>query len=85
MLVQEANTRIFQYLESHRKRFPQQVSLDVASNLEIEMKSMLEYMVEDDEEYGSGEPSRVEEDDTRDPSSQSIDITTSPSIDTSIS
>ncbi|KAF2578918.1 hypothetical protein F2Q68_00006263 [Brassica cretica] len=42
-------------------------------------------MVEDDEKYGSGEPSRVEEADTRDPASQSIDITNSPSIDTSTS
>ncbi|KAF3591552.1 hypothetical protein DY000_02022332 [Brassica cretica] len=40
---------------------------------------------EEDEQYGSGEPSRIEEADTRDPASQSIDITTSPSIDTSTS
>ncbi|KAF2555058.1 hypothetical protein F2Q68_00016117 [Brassica cretica] len=46
---------------------------------------MLGYMVEDDEQYGSGEPSRVEEADTRDPASQSIDITTSPLIDTNTS
>ncbi|KAF3568579.1 hypothetical protein DY000_02015598 [Brassica cretica] len=58
---------------------------DDAANLSIEMKSMMEYMVEDDEQYGSGERSRVEEADTRDPASQSIDITTSPLIDTSIS
>ena len=49
------------------------------------MRSMLEYMVEEDEQYRSGEPSRIEEADTRDPASQSIDITTSPSIDTSTS
>ena len=46
---------------------------------------MLGYMVEDDEQYGSGEPSRVEEADTRDLASQSIDITTSPLIDTNTS
>ncbi|KAF2561536.1 hypothetical protein F2Q70_00015467 [Brassica cretica] len=49
------------------------------------MRSLLEYMVEDDEQYGSGGPSRVEEADTRDPASQSIDIRPSPSIDTSTS
>ncbi|KAF2549662.1 hypothetical protein F2Q70_00020533 [Brassica cretica] len=43
------------------------------------MRSMLEYMAEDDEQYGSRGPSRVEEADTRDPASQSIGITTSPS------
>ncbi|KAF3546252.1 hypothetical protein DY000_02009604 [Brassica cretica] len=39
---------------------------DLASrtNLEIEMRSLLEYMVENDEQYGSGEPSSVEEADT---------------------
>ena len=46
---------------------------------------MLGYMVEDDEQYGSGEPSRVEEADTRDLASQSIGITTSPSVETSTS
>ncbi|KAF3540519.1 hypothetical protein F2Q69_00020067 [Brassica cretica] len=40
---------------------------EAAANLEIEMRSLLEYMVEDDEQYGSGGPSRVEEADTRDP------------------
>ncbi|KAF3535990.1 hypothetical protein F2Q69_00020071 [Brassica cretica] len=58
---------------------------EAAVNLEIEMRSLLEYMVEDDEQYGSGGPSRVEETDTRDPASQSIDIRPSPSIDTSTS
>ena len=43
------------------------------------MRSLLEYMAEDDEQYGSREPSRVEEADTRDLASQSIGITTSPS------
>ncbi|KAF2536237.1 hypothetical protein F2Q68_00021106 [Brassica cretica] len=52
---------------------------EAATNLEIEMRSMLEYMVEDDEQYGFEEPSRVEEADTRDLASQSIGITTSPS------
>ena len=41
-------------------------------------------MAKIDKQYGSGEPSRVEEADTRDPASQSINITTSPPIDTSI-
>ncbi|KAF2611680.1 hypothetical protein F2Q70_00013178 [Brassica cretica] len=60
---------------------------DLASrtNLEIEMRSLLEYMVENDEQYGSGEPSSVEEADTRYSASQSIDIMTLPSIDTSTS
>ncbi|KAF3564639.1 hypothetical protein DY000_02015901 [Brassica cretica] len=52
----------------------------LATNLEIEMRYMLEYMVEDDEQYGFEEPSRVEEAGTRDLASQSIGITTSPSI-----
>ncbi|KAF2573457.1 hypothetical protein F2Q70_00003705 [Brassica cretica] len=67
------------------KLFSYSLAGEAASNLSIEMKSMMEYMVEDDEQYGSGERSRVEEADTRDPASQSIDITTSPLIDTSIS
>ena len=46
------------------------------------MRSLLEYMVENDEQYGSGEPSSVEEADTRYSASQSIDITTLSSIDT---
>ena len=56
-----------------------------AENLENEMRYMLGYMIEDDEQHGSGEPSRVEEADTRDPASQSIDIMTSPLIDSSTS
>ncbi|KAF2599206.1 hypothetical protein F2Q68_00008442 [Brassica cretica] len=55
------------------------------ANLEIEMRPLLEYMVKDDEQYGSGGPSRVKEADTRNPASQSIDIRPSPSIDTSTS
>ncbi|KAG5375940.1 hypothetical protein IGI04_040536 [Brassica rapa subsp. trilocularis] len=44
-----------------------------------------ERVIQDDEQHGSGEPSRVEEADTRDPASQSIDIMTSPLIDSSTS
>ncbi|KAG5399969.1 hypothetical protein IGI04_014576 [Brassica rapa subsp. trilocularis] len=55
------------------------------TNLEIEMRTMLEYMVEDDEQHGSGEPSTTEEADISHSTSASIDITTSPSINTSTS
>uniref|UniRef100_M4F2S3 Uncharacterized protein n=1 Tax=Brassica campestris TaxID=3711 RepID=M4F2S3_BRACM len=49
------------------------------------MRSMLEYMVEDDEQHRSREPSRTEEADTSGPASTSIVIPTSSSIDPSIS
>ncbi|KAF2538755.1 hypothetical protein F2Q68_00020787 [Brassica cretica] len=42
---------------------------------------MLRYMVEDDEQYGSGELSRVDKADISDPTSASIDGTTSASTD----
>ena len=54
---------------------------EIAANLEIEMRSMLGYMVEDHEHYGSGEPSSIEEADISDTSSASNDTTTSMLID----
>ena len=50
---------------------------DAAVNLEIEMESMMRYLVEDDEHHGFGEPSRVEEGNISDTVSASIIITTS--------
>ena len=46
---------------------------DDAANLEIEMKFMLEYMLEKNEQQGTGEPSRVDEAGTDNPASASID------------
>ncbi|WZY99930.1 hypothetical protein YC2023_072259 [Brassica napus] len=54
---------------------------DAAENLEIEMRSMMEYMVEDDEPHVPGELSRIEEVDISDMSSEPIDTPTSTSID----
>ncbi|KAF3512459.1 hypothetical protein F2Q69_00009165 [Brassica cretica] len=68
--------------EDPRNHIEKLENLASRTNLEIEMRSLLEYMVENDEQYGSGEPSSVEEADTRYSASQSIDITTLSSIDT---
>nr|VDD31245.1 unnamed protein product [Brassica oleracea] len=54
---------------------------EAAANLGIEMRSMLRYMVEDDEQYGSGELIRVDKADISDPTSASIDGMTSASTD----
>ncbi|WZY77944.1 hypothetical protein YC2023_024328 [Brassica napus] len=54
---------------------------DATASLEIEMRSMMEYMVEDDEQHVSGELSRIEEVDISDMSSEPIDTPTSTSID----
>ena len=53
---------------------------DIAANLEIEIRSMLEYMVEDDEQHESGELSTVEVAYISDTSSSSIDTLTITSI-----
>ncbi|KAG5384634.1 hypothetical protein IGI04_036104 [Brassica rapa subsp. trilocularis] len=53
---------------------------DAAANLEIEIRSMLEYMVEDDEQHESGKLSTVEVADISDMSSSSIDTLTITSI-----
>ncbi|WZZ69827.1 hypothetical protein YC2023_081197 [Brassica napus] len=53
---------------------------DAAANLEIEIRSMLEYMVEDDEQHESGKLSIVEVADISDTSSSSIDTLTITSI-----
>nr|VDC71454.1 unnamed protein product [Brassica rapa] len=57
---------------------------DAAASLEIEMRSMMEHMVEDDEQHVSGELSRIEEVDISDMSSEPIDTPTSTSIDPSL-
>lgn len=44
---------------------------DAAENIEIEMESMMIYMVEDDEHHGSGELSIVDEADIGNPTSTS--------------
>ncbi|KAG5373790.1 hypothetical protein IGI04_042892 [Brassica rapa subsp. trilocularis] len=53
---------------------------DAAANLEIEIRSMLEYMVEDDEQHESGKLSTIEVADISDTSSSSIDTLTITSI-----
>ncbi|WZY99166.1 hypothetical protein YC2023_071495 [Brassica napus] len=58
---------------------------DAAANLEIEIRSMLEYMVEDDEQHESGKLSTVEVADISDTSSSSIDTLTIISIVTATS
>ncbi|WZY99105.1 hypothetical protein YC2023_071434 [Brassica napus] len=67
--------------DCRKRKLSQQFLYDAAASLEIEMRSMMEYMVEDDEQHASGELSRIEEVDISDMSLEPIDTPTSTSID----